>query len=59
MAAKKSKRMVKKLKNLDVKAKDVRGGGYSTYMNFGDIKGESQDSGYKDWIEIMSYTPKK
>jgi type VI protein secretion system component Hcp len=59
MAAKKSKRTVKKLKNLNVKAKDVRGGAYDTFMKLGDIQGESVDSGHKDWIEIMSYTPKK
>ena len=59
MATKKGKRTVKKLKNLNVKAKDVRGGAFSTYMSYGDIKGESQDSGHERWIEIMSYTPKK
>ena len=59
MAAKKSKRTVQKLKNLDVKAKDVRGGGANTFVKFGDISGESQADGHKDWIEVMTYTPKK
>ncbi|HEX7251725.1 MAG TPA: type VI secretion system tube protein Hcp [Thermoanaerobaculia bacterium] len=59
MAAKKSKRTVKKLKNLDVKAKGVRGGGVDIFMKIDGASGESQDSGHKDWIEIMAYTRKK
>jgi type VI protein secretion system component Hcp len=59
VAAKKSKRTVKKLKSLEVKAKDVRGGGANTFVKFGGIDGESQAGGHKDWIEVMTYTPKK
>ncbi len=28
------------------------------YMKIADVKGESQDSGHKDWIEVESYSPR-
>jgi hypothetical protein len=59
MAAKKSKRTFRKLKNLSIKAKDVRGGASDIFAKLGDIKGESLAAGHKDSIEIMSYTPNK
>jgi len=32
--------------------KQVTGGAVNAYLQIGDIKGESQDKGHKDWIEI-------
>jgi hypothetical protein len=54
MATRKTKRAVKRVKDLPAKAKakEVRGGAYDTFVKFGDIKGEIDDS-HKDWIEIM------
>jgi hypothetical protein len=53
---KKVKRASKKLKDLSVKGKKVKGGAYDTFANFGDIKGESTDKGHKDWVEVMNYS---
>jgi len=31
------------------------GGAFNTFINFGDIKGESTNDNHKDWISILSY----
>ncbi len=57
-----SKSRGKKIKGLGAKsvspkkAKDIRGGKYDAFAKIGDIKGESQESSHKDWIEILNYS---
>jgi hypothetical protein len=54
MVAKKTAKKVKALPTKALspqKAKTIKGGGSSIYMNVGDIKGESDNR--KDWIEMM------
>jgi bacteriocin-like protein len=34
--------------------KEVIGGASDVFVNLGDIKGESTDTGRKDWIDIFS-----
>jgi len=56
MATRKTKKAVRRVKDLPAKAKakGVRGGAMSdTYVRFGDLKGESLDDSHRDWIEIM------
>lgn len=31
------------------------GGAANAFVDFGDIKGESQDDKHKDWIEVLSF----
>ena len=33
----------------------VSGGAFDGYLSIDGIKGESQESNHKDWIEILSY----
>jgi len=51
----KAKKTGKRVKNLSLKGKDVKGGSFNAFVNFGDIKGESTDKDHKDWIEVLSY----
>ncbi len=56
MVSKKTNRKVKALPARGLsnrQARDVKGGGFSPYVNFGDIKGESSDKNPKDWMEMM------
>ena len=32
---------------------EVAGFSFGSFINFGDIKGESQDDKHKDWIEVF------
>jgi hypothetical protein len=57
MVAKKAKKAGKKVKDLPAKNKNVKGGAFNSFVNFGDIKGESQDNKYRDFVEI--YIPKR
>ena len=34
----------------------VSAGGFKSFVNFGDIKGESTDKDHKDWVTILKYT---
>ncbi len=55
MVAKKAKKTGKKVKDLAVKSKNIKGGSFNGFVNFGDIKGESTDKDHKDWISILKY----
>jgi hypothetical protein len=33
----------------------VSAGAFDTFLNFGDIKGESTDKDHKDWVTISKY----
>ena len=56
MVAKKAKKKTgKKVKDLTAKAKNVKGGSFNSFANFGDIKGESTDKDHKDWVTILKY----
>ncbi len=37
------------------KARDVKGGAFNAFANFGDIKGESTDKDHKDWVTVLNY----
>lgn len=54
MVAKKTKKGTKRIKDLSVKSRSVRGGSFNGFVNFGDIKGESKDKDHKDWITMVS-----
>jgi hypothetical protein len=47
-----SKKGTKRIKDLSAKNKGIQAGSFNSFVNFGDIKGESTDKDHKDWIEI-------